>query len=137
MVQFYFLTIVFLVLGALILLSEEYGEKFPTIVRLQHMVFRNQTNTIVLLVLTAVSGILKLISPINPGPVVLGDLFPAIALISVAVFYSFEMKGLGAEAPMKEDDLLDDPAFVDSELVDKAEGSTIPTRRSSGMSFSA
>ncbi len=122
MVQFYFLTIVFLVIGSLILLVDEYGEKYPAIMKLQNFVFHTQTNTIILLVLTAVTGISKLISPISPGPVVLGDLFPAVALITVAIFYGFEIKSLGDDTPKEEDDLVDDNAFIDSEIVDKAEG---------------
>ncbi len=124
MVQFYFLTIVFLIIGALILLVEEYGERFPTIERLRNQIFSNQTNAIVLLVLTAVTGILKMISPITPGPVVLGDFFPAIALLAVAVFYGFEIQSLGKDVSANEDEELfeDDPAFIDSEIVDKAEG---------------
>ena len=86
MVQFYFITIIFLIVGALILLAEEYGEKFAAIIKLRNLMFRNQTNTIVLLVLTAVTGILKLISPMSPGPVVLGDFFPAITLIELLSF---------------------------------------------------
>lgn len=124
MVQFYFITIIFLVVGALILLAEEYGEKFAAIIKLRNLMFRNQTNTIVLLVLTAVTGILKLISPMSPGPVVLGDFFPAITLIAVAVFYGFEMKSLGSDVSKSDegDSLIDDSLFIDSEIVDKAEG---------------
>ncbi len=124
MVQFYFLTILFLIIGAMILLVEEHGERFPTIERLRNLIFSNQTNAIVLLVLTAASGILKMISPIDPGPVVLGDFFPAIALLAVAVFYGFEMQSLGKEVKSGDDEELfdDDQAFLESEIVDKAEG---------------
>lgn len=123
MVQFYVLTIIFLVIGALILLHDEYGERFPVITRMQNIIFNNQTNTIVLLVLTAVTGLLKMISPIAPGPVVLGDFLPSVTLLSMAVFYTFEMKSLSTEQEdMDEDEILEDASFVDSEIVDKAEG---------------
>lgn len=123
MIQFYLLTIVFLTIGALILLTEDYGQRFPTIVRLRNLVFSNQTNTIVLLVLTAVTGILKMISPVGPGPAVLGDFFPAVMLLCVALFYGFEMKSLGNDlSPDEDQSIIDDAVFIDSELVDKAEG---------------
>ncbi|MGM0431950.1 MAG: hypothetical protein ACQEQU_04495 [Spirochaetota bacterium] len=123
MEQFYFLAIVFITAGSLVLLAGDYGNKFPVMLRLRDLIFRNQTNTIVMLVLTAVTGVLKLISPMAPGPVVLGDFIPAISLVAISIFYGFEMKSVAAEQPEEGSERSEDEdAFVDAEIIDKAEG---------------
>lgn len=134
MVQFYFLTIFFLVIGSLVLLSSDYGGRFPLVIRLRDMMFKNQTNTIVMLVLTAVTGVMKLISPTDPGPAVLGDFVPAIMLVAVAVCYGFELKSLGADvAGTDEQGDLGDESLLDSEIVDKAEGFYYKNKRLLGF----
>jgi hypothetical protein len=134
MVQFYFLTIFFLVVGSLVLLSTDYGQRIPLIIRLRDMVLRNQTNTIVMLVLTAVTGIMKLISPTDPGPAVLGDFVPAMMLLALSVFYGFELKGLGADVSLSDEDKeVDDDTILDSEIVDKAEGFYYKNKRLLGF----
>ncbi len=91
MIQFYVLALVFMLYGAAVLLADEYGEKVNILLRIKETYSISQTFSIVLIVLTAVVGILKLISPISPGPVVIGDFLPAINLISLAVFFAFDL----------------------------------------------
>ncbi len=92
MIQFYVLALAFMLYGAAILLADEYGEKFKILWRIKELHLINQTFTIVMIVLTAVVGLLKLIGPTSPGPVVIGDFLPAINLLALAVFFAFDVK---------------------------------------------
>ena len=91
MIQFYVLALAFMLYGAAVLLADEYGEKVNILLKIKEIHSVNQTFSIVLIVLTAVVGILKLISPTSPGPVVIGDFLPAVNLIALAIFFAFDL----------------------------------------------
>ncbi|NQT58837.1 MAG: hypothetical protein HQ557_07645 [Bacteroidetes bacterium] len=122
MIQFYVLALVFMLYGAAVLLADEYGEKVNILLRIKETYSINQTFSIVLIVLTAVVGILKLISPTSPGPVVIGDFLPAINLIALAVFFTFDL----ARKQKKSDDehgnvSENDDVFADSDPISKVQ----------------
>ncbi len=94
MVQFYFLSLVLLVIGAVILLEEHIGGKVPLVQAVKGYCMDSSTSRVVLIVLTAIVGIMKLITPIQPGPAVIGDFFPALNLLGLCVFYIFESRRL-------------------------------------------
>lgn len=90
MVQFYFLALVLQIVGAVILLEEHISSKIPLVHSIKGYCMDSSTSRVVLIVLTAIVGIMKLISPIQPGPAVIGDFFPAVNLLAPCVFYIFE-----------------------------------------------
>jgi hypothetical protein len=92
MVQFYFFTIVLELIGAAVLLSDHVGSKYEIVSYTRRLFIENVNARIVLIVLTGIVGIMKLIAPIEPGPVVVGDFFPAINLLALGAFYIFEIK---------------------------------------------
>ena len=92
MLQFYFLSLVLLIVGAVIILAEQVGGKVPLVHAIKGYCMEHATARVVLIVLTAIVGIMKLITPIDPGPAVIGDLFPAVNLIALCAFYLFEGK---------------------------------------------
>jgi len=92
MVQFYFFTIVLELIGAAVLLSDHVGSQYEIISYTRRLFIENVNARIVLIVLTSIVGIMKLIAPIEPGPVVVGDFFPAINLLALRAFYIFEIK---------------------------------------------
>ncbi|MCF7945619.1 MAG: hypothetical protein K9L24_02040 [Spirochaetia bacterium] len=92
MIQFYFLTVVLELLGAAILLSDHLGSKFEIVIFTRRTFIENVNARIVLIVLTSIVGIMKLITPVDPGPVVVGDFFPALNLLALSAFYIFEIK---------------------------------------------
>ncbi len=98
MVQFYFLSLVLLIVGAIILLEDQFASRVPLVQTVRSYCLDSTTSRVVLIVITATVGIMKLITPINPGPAVIGDLFPAINLLGLCGFYIFEGKRLEASA---------------------------------------
>ena len=97
MIQFYVLALAFMLYGSAVLLAEAHGDTYSILIRIKEVHTSSQTVTIVVIVLTAVIGILKLISPTAPGPVVIGDFLPAINLIALAVFFAFDMNRKGED----------------------------------------
>lgn len=118
MIQFYVLALAFMLYGAAVLLADEFGEKFKILVRIQEIHFINQTFTIVMIVLTGVIGLLKLIAPTSPGPVVVGDFLPAINLFGLALFFVFDLKRLKKENSSA-DELDSEGILSDSDALNK------------------
>lgn len=98
MVQFYFLSLVLLIIGAVILLEDILASRVPLVQTVRSYCMDSTTARVVLIVVTATVGIMKLITPIHPGPAVIGDLFPAVNLLGLCGFYIFEGKRLEASA---------------------------------------
>lgn len=135
MIQFYVLSLTFLLYGAACLLADEYGMKYHILIRVRESLVVNQTVTIVIIVLTAVVGVLKLISPVSPGPVVVGDFLPAICLLAQAVFFVFDLKKSSVyddEANTIDDD---GSVFSDSDLISKVQNFYKKYKRYIGYSF--
>jgi hypothetical protein len=88
MIQLYFLSILCNGIAGYLLFSMNEGEEKPQI-------FANQTFYLVLGILSGVTGILKLLSPIPYGPnavrgvLVFGDLIPAAAGIVAGLVFIF------------------------------------------------
>jgi hypothetical protein len=78
MIQFYFLSILFNTAAGFVLLKGDSGEESP-LEREFRFSFQSETFRLVLGILTAVIGLLKLLSPVDGRIPVLGDLIPALA----------------------------------------------------------
>ena len=136
MIQFYVLSLTFLLYGAAYLLADEYGMKYHLLIRVKESLVVNQTVTIVIIVLTTVIGVLKLISPVSPGPVVVGDFLPALCLLAQAVFFVFDMKKKGSMYDDEAVDLDEDhTVFADSDLISKTQNFYSKYKRYIGYSF--
>ena len=118
MVQFYFLALVLQLIGAVVLLEDQFSAKVPLVHSIKGHCIEHATSRVVLIVLTAIVGIMKLITPIQPGPAVIGDFFPAVNLLALCVFYVFEGRRID-----KPDDTveipIDDEDDADTEHIEK------------------
>lgn len=89
MMPFYFLTVAFLLLAALLLLVDSYRRQLSFL-----LVFRSRLreDSLVLGIFT-LSGLLialgALLFPIAPGPVLAGDFIPAAMCAAVSMFFRF------------------------------------------------
>jgi hypothetical protein len=84
MIQLYFLSVLCNGLAGYVLFagSDSDGEKSPFPVN-------NPTFYLILGILSAVTGILKLLSPVGRGIFILGDLIPAVAGITAGIVFIF------------------------------------------------
>lgn len=87
MSQVYFLEIIFLVFGALLLLSDSHGVKYPLLLSLRYG-FRNKRWLRVLLITMGwLLTVLSAVVPYDPGPMFLGDLLVTITIFILTVWY--------------------------------------------------
>ncbi|PKL10817.1 MAG: hypothetical protein CVV52_16490 [Spirochaetae bacterium HGW-Spirochaetae-8] len=112
--QGYLLTIGYLLVGAGLLLVDYYGGRFLLLIRIRH-VYRTSLKTLVFSILGGlVLVIVKVFFPTAPGPVLLGDLFPAAMVLVLVVYFLSQLvayhKHKGDEASpekkLQEDDML-------------------------------
>ena len=87
MVQFYLLSVLFLVLSSGLLLVDKYGTTFLFLINLKTLyTSRRPVRTVYL-----VSGLLIAAAivafPVSPGPVILGDVLPAANIVIVLLYF--------------------------------------------------
>jgi hypothetical protein len=79
MIQFYFLSILFNAAGGFVLFTNS-GEGGTAAIEAEiHFSLQNETFRLILGILTALTGLLKLLSPVQGDIPVIGDLVPAAA----------------------------------------------------------
>lgn len=98
MIQLYLLSIAYLLLGSAFLLSDSYGLSFPLLLSLRYA-FRTHPVVRRILVL---SGLLLTIAsalfPMDPGPMLLGDLVPMLNVFSLTLWYLYQaLRGIGVK----------------------------------------
>ncbi|HPE92457.1 MULTISPECIES: hypothetical protein [unclassified Sphaerochaeta] len=98
MIQLYLLSIAYLLLGSAFLLSDSYGLSFPLLLSLRYA-FRTHRVVRRILVL---SGLLLTIAlalfPMDPGPMLLGDLVPMLNVFSLTLWYLYQaLRGIGVK----------------------------------------
>ncbi|HBO35727.1 MAG TPA: hypothetical protein DD633_04010 [Sphaerochaeta sp.] len=98
MIQLYLLSIAYLLLGSAFLLSDSYGLSFPLLLSLRYA-FRTHPAVRRILVL---SGLLLTIAlalfPMDPGPMLLGDLVPMLNVFSLTLWYLYQaLRGIGVK----------------------------------------
>jgi len=98
LIQLYLLSIAYLLLGSAFLLSDSYGLSFPLLLSLRYA-FRTHTVVRRILVL---SGLLLTIAsalfPMDPGPMLLGDLVPMLNVFSLTLWYLYQaLRGIGVK----------------------------------------
>jgi hypothetical protein len=98
LIQLYLLSIAYLLLGSAFLLSDSYGLSFPLLLSLRYA-FRTHPVVRRILVL---SGLLLTIAlalfPMDPGPMLLGDLVPMLNVFSLTLWYLYQaLRGIGVK----------------------------------------
>jgi hypothetical protein len=86
MVQFYLLSIVYLVISAGLLLVDKYGTEMLFLINLK--TFYNSKKSIQLTYITIgfLTALGLVLFPIEPGPIVIGDILPAANIVVVLIF---------------------------------------------------
>jgi L-lactate permease len=87
MYQVYLLSVAYLLVGAGLLLVDEYGGTYFSLIRMRNTVRSKLPIRICLVILGMVLAVLELLLPIAPGPVVFGDLLPAICTMVLVIYH--------------------------------------------------
>ena len=86
MIQLYLLSVVYLVLASGLLLVDKYGSTFFFLINLKTFYNSKKITQIICLSVGAVILLGVVFFPVNPGPMVLGDILPAVNL-AIVLFY--------------------------------------------------
>ena len=92
MIQFYLLSVLYLVLASGLLLVDKYGSTVFFLINLKTFYNSKKFTQIICLAVGAVILLGVIFFPVSPGPMVLGDLLPAINL-AVVLFYFMRKVG--------------------------------------------
>ena len=92
MIQFYLLSVLYLVLASGLLLVDKYGSRLFFLINLKTFYNSKKSTQIICLIVGALILLGVIFFPVNPGPMVLGDLLPAINL-AVVLFYFLRKVG--------------------------------------------
>ena len=92
MIQFYLLSVLYLVLASGLLLVDKYGSTVFFLINLKTFYNSKKLTQIICLSVGAVILLGVVFFPVSPGPMVLGDLLPAINL-AVVLFYFMRKVG--------------------------------------------
>lgn len=94
MVQFYLLSVLYLVLAAGLLLVDRYGTHFLFLINLKTF-FKSRKSIQIASILSGFAIAAGLVFfPVAPGPMVIGDLLPAINIVIVIIYH---LNGIGKE----------------------------------------
>ena len=87
MYQLHYLAITYLLIGAGLLLVDEYGGRFILLIRLRNTVHFNFTVQLFLVILGLVLAPLKFLFPIPPGPLLFGDFLPFVMIVVLVIYH--------------------------------------------------
>ncbi|MDY4609002.1 MAG: hypothetical protein SPD11_00100 [Sphaerochaetaceae bacterium] len=87
MMQVYFLGIVYLLLGAGMLLVDYYGGRLLLLIRLRSTFRSSRVCRLLIVVGGFLLVILTLLFPVPPGPRILGDLIPAMNIFALWIWF--------------------------------------------------
>jgi len=87
MVQFYLLSVLYLVLASGLLLVDKYGTSFFFLINLKTFYNSKKLTQIICLSVGAVILLGIIFFPVEPGPMVLGDILPAATLAIVLLYF--------------------------------------------------
>ncbi|MFA5698904.1 MAG: hypothetical protein WC954_04115 [Sphaerochaeta sp.] len=90
MMQLYFLSVAYLIIGGAFLLADSHGLKLNILYSLRFL-FRNNTAFRLTLIISGFGLTIGLaLFPSDPGPRIIGDLVPMITIALLTLFYLFE-----------------------------------------------
>ena len=106
--QIYFLSIVYLLVGAAFLLSDMYGGRFSLLLSLRY-VFRTKKGFQKVMIILGFALSLALgFFPMAPGPRLLGDLIPMANTILLTLWYLFHaLRYTDEDEPLEEKSVLE------------------------------
>ena len=87
MIQFYLLSVLYLVLASGLLLVDKYGSRLFFLINLKTFYNSKKSTQIICLIVGALILLGVIFFPVNPGPMVLGDLLPAVNLAIVLLYF--------------------------------------------------
>ena len=87
MIQFYLLSVLYLVLASGLLLVDNYGSMVFFLINLKTLYNSKKLTQIICLSVGAVIMLGVVFFPVEPGPMVLGDLLPAVNLAVVLLYF--------------------------------------------------
>ncbi len=85
--QIYFLTLAYYVFTILILLLDEYRLQLGFMFKLKHYLIVKKKMRLFFFISGIVLCLLNLFFPMYPGPVLAGDLFPALVCFFIALYF--------------------------------------------------
>jgi hypothetical protein len=85
--QIYLSSIIYLLVGAAILLVDQYGGRYLLLLRLKNFAISSVQTSVGFVVIGVLLTIFKIAFPIPPGPPLLGDLIPSLALFSLSLYH--------------------------------------------------
>ncbi len=85
--QIYLSSIIYLLIGSAILLVDQYGGRYLLLLRLKNFAISSVQTSVGFVVIGVLLTILKIVFPIPPGPPLLGDLIPSLALFSLSLYH--------------------------------------------------
>jgi hypothetical protein len=91
MMQLWLLTIFYLVYTGLLLSTPYLGVRIPSLLNLRDFLFSHGKLIKVVAITGYIIGTCNLVFPLEPGPIVLGDLFPALFTFWSAIWYTFRI----------------------------------------------
>ncbi|MBP5163644.1 MAG: hypothetical protein ILP16_11815 [Spirochaetales bacterium] len=86
MIQFYLLSVVYLVLCAGLLLVDRYGTSFLFLINLKTFYNSKKAVKITYLSLGLLIALAIVFFPVSPGPIILGDILPAANIVLVLIY---------------------------------------------------
>ena len=87
MIQFYLLSVLYLVLASGLLLVDKYGSRLFFLINLKTFYNSKKSTQIICLIVGALILLGVIFFPVNPGPMVLGDILPAVNLAIVLLYF--------------------------------------------------
>ena len=90
MIQVFLLSEIYLVLCGLLLLMDSYRSSLSFLLRFRAFLQENPKSSKAFFLFGLITGILMLCFPASPGPIVLGDLIPSLAILSAALYFKVE-----------------------------------------------
>ena len=86
MIQFYLLSVVFLVLSAGLLLVDRYGTSFLFLINLKTFYNSKKAVKITFISLGLLIALAVIFFPVSPGPIILGDILPAANIVLILIY---------------------------------------------------
>lgn len=91
MYQLYWLSISYLLIGAGLLLVDEYGGRFIILIRLRNAVEARFSLQLALVISGMLLAIGVILFPIAPGPVLFGDFFPFLCIVTLIIYHAIQL----------------------------------------------
>jgi hypothetical protein len=93
LIQIYLLSLVYILLGSGLLLVERYGGDLLFLIDIKNSLYRNRLWQMLLIPSGIALFFALLFSPVDPGPIILGDLLPAITVLALVIHYLLSVPG--------------------------------------------